>query len=144
MIYGTQYWGITDWVGFMSDSTKEKRVQWIRDLNMGGVTDWALDLQQFRTWSTPPDQGGGSDKFVLRNIDFCDKRLWPSTLEEADKNIDSLPLNCRGVAITRILVNSLEGALNKYSEVSFGADYDEKVRFFSSGTLYQNCLCGRR
>ncbi|RSL78176.1 hypothetical protein CEP51_008443 [Fusarium floridanum] len=37
----------TEWVAYMSDSTKRKRISKYQGLNFGGVTDWAVDLQKF-------------------------------------------------------------------------------------------------
>jgi hypothetical protein len=33
-----------EWVAWMHDKTKSARVYWIKDLNFGGTTDWAVDL----------------------------------------------------------------------------------------------------
>ncbi|KAJ4318853.1 hypothetical protein N0V84_006667 [Fusarium piperis] len=37
----------TEWVAYMTDSTKRKRISKYQGLNFGGVTDWAVDLQKF-------------------------------------------------------------------------------------------------
>ncbi|RBR16344.1 hypothetical protein FVER53590_05940 [Fusarium verticillioides] len=37
----------TEWVAYMSDSTKRRRISKYQGLNFGGVTDWAVDLQKF-------------------------------------------------------------------------------------------------
>lgn len=37
----------TEWVAYMSGSTKQKRISKYQGLNFGGVTDWAVDLQKF-------------------------------------------------------------------------------------------------
>ncbi|KAF4442605.1 Killer toxin subunits alpha beta [Fusarium acutatum] len=37
----------TEWVAYMSDSTKKRRISKYQGLNFGGVTDWAVDLQKF-------------------------------------------------------------------------------------------------
>jgi GH18 family chitinase len=34
----------TEWVAWMNDETKANRVAWYRSLNLGGVSDWAVDL----------------------------------------------------------------------------------------------------
>lgn len=33
-----------EWLAWMSDKTKSSRIQWYQDLNLGGVSDWAVDL----------------------------------------------------------------------------------------------------
>lgn len=42
----------TEWVAYMTKTTKERRMGEYQDLNFGGTTDWAVDLQ---------DDTGGSD-----------------------------------------------------------------------------------
>lgn len=37
----------TQWVGWMDDDVKASRAETYKHLNMGGVADWASDLQQF-------------------------------------------------------------------------------------------------
>lgn len=43
MVYGTKG-EITTQVAYMSDDTKKARIDWIKGLNFGGVTDWAIGL----------------------------------------------------------------------------------------------------
>ena len=38
-------YGGTEWVGYMSRVTKSRRMRDYRNLNFGGTTDWAIDLQ---------------------------------------------------------------------------------------------------
>jgi chitinase len=52
MVYGTKG-EITTWVAYMSDDTKEARIDWIKGLNFGGVTDWAIDLQELNLGVDP-------------------------------------------------------------------------------------------
>ncbi|KAJ4246526.1 hypothetical protein NW762_013466 [Fusarium torreyae] len=50
MTFGTQGKGMTDWVAYMGPTTKQKRTDWAKSLNFGGVVDWAVDLE---TWFSP-------------------------------------------------------------------------------------------
>lgn len=34
-----------EWVAFMNDDTKTKRMEKFRELHLGGTSDWAIDLQ---------------------------------------------------------------------------------------------------
>lgn len=36
-----------DWVAYMTAETKKSRVDWIKGLNFGGTSDWAVDLMEF-------------------------------------------------------------------------------------------------
>lgn len=49
-------WGSNNWVGYMSPSTKASRVSLYKSLGMGGVTDWAVDLEN----ELPPPAGTAS------------------------------------------------------------------------------------
>ncbi|KAL4977112.1 hypothetical protein BDW66DRAFT_150426 [Aspergillus desertorum] len=37
--------GSTEWVAFMDKDTKTSRTDYYKSLNMGGTTDWTVDLQ---------------------------------------------------------------------------------------------------
>ncbi|KND86311.1 Killer toxin subunits alpha/beta [Tolypocladium ophioglossoides CBS 100239] len=45
LIYGTS--DEADWAAYMDKDTKKGRIDWIKGLNFGGSTDWAVDLQDF-------------------------------------------------------------------------------------------------
>ncbi|KAJ7505174.1 glycoside hydrolase superfamily [Mycena galericulata] len=42
------------WIGYMNDDTKASRTTTYQGLNMGGVSDWAVDLQAYLPAYTPP------------------------------------------------------------------------------------------
>lgn len=45
LMYGNP--GAVDWVAYMDGDLKANRVDWIKSLNFGGSTDWAVDLQNY-------------------------------------------------------------------------------------------------
>lgn len=49
----------TQWVGYLGDAKKQFRTAAYKDINMGGVVDWAIDLQQF--YKAPPTSRGEAD-----------------------------------------------------------------------------------
>ncbi|KAJ7513181.1 class V chitinase-like protein [Mycena galericulata] len=49
LVYNTM-----QWVGYMNDDTKAGRATLYQWLNMGGVSDWAVDLQAYLPAYTPP------------------------------------------------------------------------------------------
>ncbi|KZL68189.1 killer toxin alpha beta [Colletotrichum incanum] len=100
---GTQGNGRTDWAAYMDDVTKANRVKWIKDLNFGGTTDWAIDLAGW--FEGPP------------------------TLEDLEKKIDEVPSHCRNMALVKILYDRLEKAITEYNEVS--KDYDDKFGWYA-------------
>lgn len=50
MTYSTQGKGNVNWVAYMSDETKKRRIAWAKGLNFAGTIDWAVDLQE---WFSP-------------------------------------------------------------------------------------------
>jgi hypothetical protein len=48
------------WVGWMSDGLKSQRNTLYRNLNMGGVTDWAADLSDYHDSPPPPSDSWSS------------------------------------------------------------------------------------
>ena len=53
----------TEWVAYMDDKTKGNRINKYQNLNFGGSSDWAVDLQEFlpNGGQNPSDGGDGSD-----------------------------------------------------------------------------------
>lgn len=134
MTYGTQGNGMTDWVAYMSDKTKEERVSWIKNLNFGGTTDWAIDLAG---WFNGPGSGGsgygssGHEGFgdLVPDDVSCDSESWPTTLEDLADNIDSVSPGCRGMALMSILIQDLDTAIEEYKEVS--ENYDDAFGWYA-------------
>ncbi|KAI0538565.1 hypothetical protein GGR58DRAFT_512988 [Xylaria digitata] len=127
MIYGTQGDGVTDWVAYMNDQTKRARAQWLKGLNFGGTTDWAIDLAD---WFDGPDGSDGDGGWGLEadNLE-CDPNSWPATLENLESSVDSVPAQCRGMALMRIIFNDLVKSVDEYKEVS--KDYDDKFGWYA-------------
>ncbi|KAH7091198.1 glycoside hydrolase superfamily [Paraphoma chrysanthemicola] len=49
----------TEWVGWMTPDKYAERSSWFRDLNMGGTSDWAIDLDADYDVGNGPGSGGG-------------------------------------------------------------------------------------
>lgn len=130
MTYGTQGNGMTDWVAYMSDKTKEERVAWIKTLNFGGTTDWAIDLAGY--FNGPSKIGGSSNggwsDFKADDL-TCNSENWPTSLEKLADNIDSVNANCRAVALMSILVKDLIAAVEEYKDVS--KNYDDAFGWYA-------------
>lgn len=125
LLDGTYGQGMTDWVAYMDDETKTKRIDWIRDLNFGGTTDWAVDLDGW--FRGPPVKGG----YTVESDDLsCDSDSWPNTLESLEADVGTVPVHCRGMALLYILVKDLNHAITEYNMVS--KDFDEKVFAYTS------------
>ncbi|CAG1996158.1 unnamed protein product [Fusarium graminearum] len=130
MIYGTQGNGNTDWVAYMTEKTKEERVSWIKRLNFGGTTDWAIDLAG--NFEGPSKKGGSSNggwsDFKADDLS-CDSKDWPTSLEKLANSIDSINANCRAIALMSILVKDLIAAVDEYKDVS--KNYDDAFGWYA-------------
>lgn len=115
----------TEWVAYMDHETKARRVQWYKDLNFGGVSDWAVDLQ---TEGKANREGGldieGFDlsrKCELKEYDDLD-----GVITDADKSSgECVAMNAIGV-LEKMLVNSMSG----YDDAAAG--YDEYFPYYRS------------
>lgn len=123
MVYGTEG-EITSWVAYMSDETKNDRIDWVKGLNFGGVTDWAIDLQELKL-GVDPDSDEAQDIDLPALPKGCSSKDWPDNLEDLRNNIDKIDLGCRAQAVVWVLIKILPGILDNYK--SAGDNYDEYV-----------------
>uniref|UniRef100_A0A0P0BVC1 chitinase n=1 Tax=Hypocrella siamensis TaxID=696354 RepID=A0A0P0BVC1_9HYPO len=121
---GTHGGGMTDWVAYMEDDTKSARRDWIRRLNFGGTTDWAMDLAE---WHEGP-QVEGSWSVQTKDV-VCNPEEWPSTLEELSAKLDKIPQECRARATVGIMSLSLSNAIKEYQAVS--NDYGDQFGWYA-------------
>ncbi|KAH7179066.1 uncharacterized protein B0J16DRAFT_273248 [Fusarium flagelliforme] len=132
MTYGTQGNGMTDWVAYMSDKTKEERVSWIKNLNFGGATDWAIDLADWfygSVGSKNSSSGAGGFGDLEPDDVSCDSDSWPTTLEKLASGIESVNPICRSMAVMNILMRDLEAAIDEYNDVS--ENYDDAFGWYA-------------
>ncbi|KAL2257800.1 hypothetical protein VTK26DRAFT_9157 [Humicola hyalothermophila] len=113
----------TEWVAHMGRETKERRVQWYKDLNFGGVSDWAVDLQ--KEGKANSDSGLGIEPMDLsRKCDLADYDNLDSVINNADKSSgECVAMNAIG-ALHQMLGKSMNG----YDEAADG--YDELFPFY--------------
>ncbi|KAJ7802288.1 hypothetical protein B0H14DRAFT_2385596, partial [Mycena olivaceomarginata] len=76
------------WIAYMSDATKATRTAMYKGLNMGGVSDWAVDLQASLappspTAPTPPAESGNFSDPIGPN-GWMNPYLQNCTIEQAD------------------------------------------------------------
>ncbi|CAI7630226.1 unnamed protein product [Penicillium glandicola] len=127
MVYGTQG-EITTWVAYMSDDTKEARIDWIKGLNFGGVTDWAIDLQDWNL-GVDPDSDEAQDIDLPDLPTGCSSDDWPDNLEDLRDNINSIALGCRAQAVVWVLIKILPDILDNYQ--SAADNYDEYFKYYA-------------
>lgn len=127
MTYGTQGNGMTDWVAYMSDLTKETRTDWIKDMNFGGTFDWAIDLGE---WFRGTEEDSVIHAKQQSDHLECDSGMFPSSLEELEEDLSYIDPQCRNMALMHVLRKDLDVAIEEYEKVSKDKDYQDRVSFF--------------
>ncbi|CAI4210330.1 unnamed protein product [Parascedosporium putredinis] len=142
-----------EWVAYMGAKTKEKRVDWYKGLNFGGVSDWAVDLGLDRA-DTEREGDGDLD---LGDFKECDWSATFSSLKNlADKSEGMDPV-CAAVHALRVLTDMLHDAMDGYDDVADGydglfdtyANYIKKTlnsrleEFMREGSKHFKCLGAR-
>lgn len=117
-----------EWVAWMTDTTKSTRINWVKSLNFGGVSDWAVDLDRdygdSDVGGVDPDQEEGS---------LCDFSVEYNDLDALEKAAGSIHSGCLPIHTLRVLKKMLRSAIEKYHSVNNG--YDDK---FNSYRKYMN------
>ncbi|CAN9444401.1 unnamed protein product [Alternaria alternata] len=109
----------TEWVAWMTDETKQNRINKYTKLNFGGVSDWAVDLDK--------DYG---DSGIGNNGEDDDNQMGgkncPLTKEYADlealANDGDVSDDCKPVLAVSILEKMLDGSITKYNDADNGYD----------------------
>ncbi|KAH6608594.1 hypothetical protein Trco_001940 [Trichoderma cornu-damae] len=114
----------TEWVAYMSKSVKDSRTKKYRDLNFGGVSNWAVDLEdwwpdRYDVDGTEKDDTDGLDGL----FDTCDDTY--GSLEDIPKYMGG---RCSSFYLVTLLSSDLSRALEAYREVSDG--YDDKFNWY--------------
>ncbi|KAF1993329.1 glycoside hydrolase family 18 protein [Amniculicola lignicola CBS 123094] len=114
-----------EWVAYMSDTTKGTRTTWVRGLNFGGTSDWAIDLN--RDYG---DDGVGNmdpEDVEMGGGPVCNQADVYDSLEEISA-ASSLDPTCAQLYSLRVLSKMLYGAMDKYKQVDDG--YDSKFKSY--------------
>ncbi|KAJ5088699.1 Peptidoglycan-binding Lysin subgroup [Penicillium angulare] len=127
MVYGTEG-EITSWVAYMSDDTKTERISWVKGLNFGGVTDWAVDLQDWNL-GLDPSSDDVKDLELPDMPKGCPSDDWPDNMDDLEANIDKIDVGCRAQAVVWVLLKILPGVLENYQDAA--DNYDEYFKYYA-------------
>lgn len=107
----------TEWVAWMDDDNKKSRISLYEAWNFGGVTDWAVDLQ---------DYVAGEAVEPWQPVK-CDGQF--KSLDDllAASNI---PEMCMNIYLMQVLSGTLKGALDSYQDL-LNSDYDHDFDLYS-------------
>ena len=120
----------TNWVSYMTDTTKGTRTTFYQGLNFGGTVDWAVDLQQFGDDDGDPTNDDEDDDLDdTTSLDPCDATY--NTLADLDAAAGSIPEHCITLYTIIALKNLLTETLNNYTDL-MNKGYDGKFKTYAS------------
>ncbi|KAK6502020.1 hypothetical protein TWF481_009838 [Arthrobotrys musiformis] len=125
-------WNSTEWVAYMDDKNKAGRTSWYRSsYNMGGISDWAVDLQAFVSRPNPPattkPATTTTKPSATPTLAPCTKDY--KTLEEVNNDKANIPNHCMNIYLLRAQANSLEKAINDFDTL-LANGYDKKYTVY--------------
>jgi chitinase len=115
-----------NWVAYMDGFTKYTRIEWVKELNFGGTTDWAVDLQEFRD---PLDDGDGEDDSDIDNAEDEDCIQEYANLDALVADINNVASVCAAEYAIGTMATLLDETLTKYDEIK--NDYDGKFGYYA-------------
>lgn len=122
-------------VSFMTDVTKETRMNWYKSLNFGGVSDWAVDLDH--DWGSS-GIGNSNDDIETGGL-FCDPNVQYDTLEAVEAAASTITPGCHVIYALDAFDKMLVAAVAKYNDVNNGYDgkFDSYRRYMKNALPYQ-------
>ncbi|KAI0543297.1 glycoside hydrolase [Xylaria curta] len=116
----------TEWVAYMSDTTKERRIGAYKDFNFAGTSDWAVDLNEFL--ANDGDSEAPEEDEWDETVPYCTETY--DSLEDIEKNADSIPDNCGSLYVLPILRNIASDSLKRYNDI-IDDGYDKKFAAYA-------------
>ncbi|QGA13088.1 hypothetical protein EYB26_000733 [Talaromyces marneffei] len=137
LMYGDP--GAVDWVAYMDGDLKANRINWIKGLNFGGSSDWAIDLQYHSKYDnggddTEDDADGLDDESGGTNI-TCNADQTPGSFNDLANLADSLDPWCVNFYALDLLYSELLDSLSLFQTNS--QDYDDKYGWYVKWTKEQ-------
>ncbi|KAE8140449.1 hypothetical protein BDV38DRAFT_18327 [Aspergillus pseudotamarii] len=135
LMYGNP--GAVDWAAYMDGDLKDNRINWIKGLNFGGSSDWAIDLQDYsnnENGDDSEDDDGADDESGDDDLN-CPSEDNPGTLEGLADKADSLDPGCVHLFAMDILYSQLLDSLSLFQTNSEG--YDDKFGWYEKWTKEQ-------
>ncbi|KAK4182792.1 glycoside hydrolase superfamily [Podospora australis] len=130
----------TEWVAYMSETTKSTRRDHWKKFNFAGTIDWAVDLQAFTFDDfTDPLTGefpdlGIDDLDGFPPLPDCNDAGKYDTLEKIRDDGAKIPYSCIPVYMTSVLSNTLSSAMKTYDDLMEDG-YDRKFRTYADAIV---------
>ena len=125
----------TEWVAYMTPTTKKTRRDLWKGQNFHGTIDWATDLQAFTDDEFLDDEG---------NNDWDKYEEWPPALSKCEGSYDSIdaietasksiPFHCKDRYIVEVLKKMHSTAISDYDKLMNGG-YDKKFKTYADAVV---------
>jgi chitinase len=115
-----------NWVAYMDGFTKFTRTKWVKDLNFGGTSDWAVDLQEYRD-GVDDDDDSDSD---IPSVEDANCIQIYANLDALVADLDNVAGVCAAEYAVGTMGALLDETLKKYDDIK--KDYDGKFGYYAS------------
>ncbi|KAK3317910.1 killer toxin alpha/beta [Apodospora peruviana] len=124
----------TEWVAYMTETTKSTRRDTWKGLNFAGTIDWAVDLQSFTLDDFHDPKGGDFPE---------DTQELPEALSDCKGSYDSLekigeaadiPSHCVPVYMVEVMANILTNSMKEYDDL-MADGYDRKFNTYADAVV---------
>ncbi|KAH6680106.1 killer toxin subunits alpha/beta [Plectosphaerella plurivora] len=110
----------SEWVAWMSPITKARRSDYYKSLNMGGTTDWAIDLS---VYSGQLARNKTNSDWGMMDLDMnCKFDKVYSSLDELDGDAADIPAHCAAMHAITVLEKMLSKSLEGFDAAADGYD----------------------
>jgi hypothetical protein len=109
-----------EWAAWMSPTTKDRRKSYYKSLNMGGTTDWAIDLGV-----DVGDRARNKTNQDWPELDLsvdCKTGTTYNSLDDLEKDAKNLPAKCAALHALKVLEKMLAHSLDGYDAAADGYD----------------------
>ncbi|KAI0545346.1 hypothetical protein F4679DRAFT_561711 [Xylaria curta] len=115
-----------NWVAWMNENTKTARIKWAKDLNFGGTSDWAVDLESFRD---PVDGDTSGGELIAGSPSDC-----PLIFNDLDHVMQYatahlIPSFCRSIYVLGAMGQMLDSVIAEYEDTN--NNYDGKFKYYA-------------
>ena len=115
-----------NWVAWMDGPTKDRRIAWAKGLNIGGTSDWAVDLEKFYD-PVEGDSSGGEN--IVGTAADCSLEF--NDLDHVFQYASSflLPPYCRSIYLLSAMSKMLDTVIAQYKNTS--NNYEGKFKYYA-------------
>ncbi|KAM0339000.1 hypothetical protein ACHAPU_011101 [Fusarium lateritium] len=109
-----------EWAAWMSPTTKDRRKSYYKSLNMGGTTDWAIDLGV-----DVGERARNKTNLDWPELDLsvdCKVGTTYGSLDDLEKDAKNLPAKCAALHALKVLEKMLASSLDGYDAAASGYD----------------------